>query len=296
MAPATRLPVLLALGLLATVPATVGQQAPIAVPGSLGEPAAELGQGLSELSEAEDVATARTVHERSIDPAAAQIRPYAADLADRHGELLATYLDRLATQVAAGNLSDARSLAGAAAGVVDEHLQPAAAAWDGNRTAIAAGPITRSDDGARITLVLVNPPPGGVGAFDASLTVDRATPEQARLSAGQGQTQVDPANGTVRWASFDASAMAHLSADGRDRVALGDALLADPPPAGQTVEAQASVADVTDADGEPMPAIGVTATRTMPTDEGALPTAWLALAGVGLGAVGLAWWVRGWEV
>jgi hypothetical protein len=284
---------LLALALLASVFPVDGQVSDdLRVPESLAEPAEDLRDGLTQVADADTIDEARQAHDDAVRGPADQLLLYASDLADRSGGLLATDLDRLDEQLAAGNLSDARSLASAGAQLVADDVQPVAERWDRNRTALAAGPVQPTEEGPAVALVLVNPPPGSIAAVDASLTLEAATPRSASLALGQGETTVDPANGTVRWASFDASAAASLATDGAQPIALGEARI---DPTADTIATNVTVHDLLDADGQPTPAIGLASDREVPADGTGLPTTWLALGGVALGAVGLGWWVQRWE-
>jgi hypothetical protein len=287
----------LALGLiLGAVPATDATSDAIAVPDSLGDPAGEMHESLQTIADADALDRARQVHADQVVPAREELAPHASDLAPDEGPLLATYLDRLETRLAEGNLSDARSLAGAAAQLVADEIQPRAEHWDENRTALAAGPVQPGENGPKVALVLVNPPPS-LAAYDAELSVTPGAPTSAQVALGQGQTRVHADNGTVRWASFDASAMAHLSPQSTQRVALGQAQL---DPAGldpaTPVATAVDVNQLSDAEGRPVPAIGLQTERSVPAGDDAVDPTWLTLGGVGLAAAGLGWWIREWEV
>lgn len=299
-APRGLLPTVLAIGLtVASGPLVAGQTDPSPqVPQTLAEPAHDLEAALAELSQAEDLEEARQLHRERVEPTATALMPYAADLAGEDGRLLATYLERLAERLEAGNLTDARSLAGAAADLVRDELLDVAERWDANRTALMAGPLEATDDGWRVSLVLVHPPPSGIAAFDAELAIPEATPREAAVELGQGQTRLDPANGTVRWASFDARSTARLSPQGADRVVLGQATLEpDTPSDTERLATQASVFEVLDPEGREVPVVGLDGARQIP-EEGAdgASRGWLALAGLGLAATGVGLWVRRWEV
>lgn len=289
---------LAALGLLAAAVALgAADAAEPAVPETLGEPAGELASGLAELSDAEELERARQVHRERVQGPAEPLQRYGPDLAGEDGRLLSTYLDRLSTQLAAGNLSDARSLAGAGAQLTADEIRPLAERWDGNRTAVFAGPPEVTDGGLRVPLVLANPPPSGIAAYDASLTVPGAEPVDAATELGRGEIRLDAANGTVRWASFDASSLARLSPRGADRVVLGTAVFADETlSAGSTVTLETQAHEVLDPDGEPIPAVGVDGRREVPETDGGGGGAWWTLAGVGVAALSLGWWVSRWEV
>lgn len=288
----------LALGLTMTcIPTAAGQTNPGTVPESLAEPTLALEAGLDDLRQAEDIDQARQIHEDRVQPHAQDVAPYLEDLVDEDGRLLATYLDRIGQALDEGEASDARSLAGAAANLVEDEIVPIAKRWDANRTAVMAGPLQASSDGLRVGLVLVNPPPGGIAAFDASLTFQTAAPLAANVELGQGETRIDDANATVRWASFDASTVARLSPQQTERVLLGQADLDEESlEAGSKLVVHAHVHELRDAEGDAVPTIGVDAERTVPQAEEGGSTMWIALGGVGVASLGLGWWVHRWEV
>lgn len=297
-APLHRAGLLTALAFVAAAVALgAAQAAEPSVPETLGQPAGQLAAGLGALADAEDLERARQLHRERVQPPAEPMQQYAPDLAGEDGRLLSTYLDRLSTQLAAGNLSDARSLAGAGAQLIDDEVRPVAERWDENRTAAFAGPPETTEAGVRVPLVLANPPPSGIAAYDVSLTLPGAEPVDATIELGQGETRLDPANGTVRWASFDASSMARLSPRGADRVVLGAAVFSTDtlsPGSSVTLETQAN--EVLDPEGRPVAAVGVDGQREVPEDPGGVGEAWWALAGVGVAAATLGWWVHRWEV
>lgn len=295
MSPPARATVAVCLALAGASLAATGAGDPIEVPEGLDEDAASLEAGLSAIADAEGIEQARQIHAGDVEGPAERLAPYLEDLAGREGELLATYLERLDASLEDGNLSDARSLAGAGANQARQALVPAAQAWEANRTALAAGPVEASEQGPRVSLVLVNPPPGGIAALDVEMRVENATPTEAQLAQGQGETQTNPANGSVRWASFDAANLAGVDADG-PRTLLGQVQL-DVESSVETITTDVDVHQLADADGREVPAVGLAGQRQVPEDAGsAIGEVWIALAGVTAAAGGLAWWVRGWEV
>lgn len=282
---------------LASIPTAAGQAAPGTVPETLAEPTLALEDGLDDLRGAEDINQAREIHQDRVGPHAQDVAPYLEDLVREDGRLLATYLDRIDQALEEGEASDARSLAGAAANLVEDEILPVAQRWDANRTAVMAGPLQASSDGLRVGLVLVNPPPGGIAAFDASLSFQTAAPLGASVELGQGETRIDDANATVRWASFDASTLARLSPQQAERVLLGDAELDQGPlEPGSTIVVEAHAHELRDSEGQPVPTIGVDAERTVPEAHEGASAAWWALGGVGVASVGLGWWIHRWEV
>lgn len=277
-------PVLLALALLA-VPTAAGAGAP-SVPEDLPGDARELADRLDATASQEDLAAMRAAH-ANLTPLAERVLEHAEDLAGRQGALVDTYLERLDEQLDAGNRSDAESLARAAATTTREHLVPAAEAWDVNRTAIAPGTASWTDEGLAIAIVLAHPPPAGVGAVDVEVQVTPpASPEAATLALGQGETSVDQANGTARLASFDAAALANLDRS-TQRATIGTVVL-DPDglePA-DTVDLAVTPHEAATPDGRATPVIGLASTVEVPEEGGGLfSTRLLALAGVGAGAV-----------
>lgn len=291
--------VLLALGLTlacALLAAGTGAEEDPA-PASLARGARDLQTGLEQLAEAEDLEQARQLHSEHVQPAAGELSGYLEDLAGDDGRLLASYLERTQASLAEGELSDARSLAGAGANLLGDEIVPVAERWDVNRTFVLAGPLQTDSRGLVVPLVLVNPPPAGVAAYDVSLSFPDAQPQDATVEVGRGEVHVDEANATVRWASFDASSMARLGSPGAERVLLGEAIL-DPgdlePGDELAVDAQAN--ELLDPEGDPVPAVGSDNQRTVPEPETGLDQTWVALGGVGVAALGFGWWVNRWEV
>lgn len=282
------------------LPGTASGQ-PLSVPASLGEPADRLVEGLSTLEDSSSLDEARQVHRERVRPPARNLTPHVVDLAGRDGQLLETYLERLGDQLAEGNLSNARSLAGAARNVVEEDVAPAARQWDGNRTALGIGPLRWLEGDVAGSLVLVHPPPAGIGAFAARAGIQGPThPAGGSLDVGRGDVRVEPANGTVRWASFDASALARLDGGTRSRIALGTLQL-DPSnlSAGDRVHTHVAVEELVDSNGDRLTAIGLAASHEVPARSQSglgLARNWLAIGGVALGAVGLVYLARRWEV
>lgn len=262
------------------------------IPERLPERTETLRAALANVSEAEDLAAARRAHE-DVQARAPELVPHARDLMPEDAELLGTYLAELNRSLAEGNLSDARSLAQAAANLVHDELRPRVEAWTVNRTALTAGPLRWASDGVIVVpLLLVNPPPAGVGAFDASLHVppDRARPVAASIATGQGETSVDRANGTARIAAFDAQQLAHLGT-GTQVVVLGEARFsAEELTARDTLPVEVRVHGLATPDGQPTPALGLAHAASVPADEHGLVSAlgqrWVALGLVaGMAAV-----------
>jgi hypothetical protein len=280
---------------LAVAPLAAGQADE--VPDTLVTPAENLETGLDRVSEADTVDQAREAHDTDVQPSGQTLRAYAEDLAGDDGRLLVTYLDRLDQALENGNLSDARSLAGAAANHLADAIAPAAQAWDANRTAVLPGPVEVDEDKLTARLVLVNPPVTGVGAWEASLVLPGSEPVEATVTHGQGETEWDPTNGTVRWASFDAQAASGLSSTEDRGLLLGEATyeLGTLEP-GDTVRVETQADEVDDADGEPVPAVGVDAERRIQAVDDGLGVAWLTIAGVLVAGVGLLVWTQRWEV
>lgn len=292
-------PALLALGLiLACAPlaaATSSEADP--VPASLAEPAGELHTGLEALAEAEDLERARQLHREDVQPPAGELSGYLEDLAGEDGRLLARYLDRVETSLEEGELSDVRSLAGAGANLLEDEIVAVAERWDANRTAVLAGPLQADDRGLVVPLVLLNPPPAGVGAYDVALSFPDAQPREATVEVGRGEVHVDEANATVRWASFDASQMARLGSPGAERVLLGEAILdSGELETGDRLAVDAQARELIGPEGDAVPAVGADTERTVPEPETGLETTWVALGGVGVAALGFGWWVNRWEV
>lgn len=299
---APRAPTWLALvALLGAVAATAPVQgagepgsAPWSIPDDLPERTATITQGLDRIAAAEDIEQARRAHDEIAEPLARTV-PHAVDLAGRSGELLGTYATELEAQLAAGNLSDARSVAQAAANLIEDEIQGPVDRWDENRTVVAPGPARWSGDELVVSIVLANPPPEGLGAFDVELAFDASRPTSARAATGQGDATVEPANGTARVASFSAQALANLDKSG-PRVVLGEVQL-DPLDEGASVNATAGVHELVTPDGSPVLALGLTGSSTVPKAPGGFDVgAWWPIAAVGAGAVGLVALVRRLEV
>lgn len=280
--------VLAALALLATLapagaapgdPSELAGPIPEGLPGAFGDLAAALGN----VSEAESVGEARRAH-GDVQPAAADAVPHAPDLAGREGRLLATYLDRLDDALSAGDLDDARSLAAAADDLVREELRPAAERWSENRTAVRAGPARPDGEGLVLPVVLVNPPPGGVGAFDVEVSTPEGAPRpvSGSLAAGRGETRADEANRSVRLAAFQPGELAQLAPE-RRVATLGEVRLGGPVPEAP-VPVDARVHQLATPDGERVPALGL-ATESAVLDGDAGTLAGLPERWVGLGLV-----------
>lgn len=264
------------------------------IPDDLPGRTATITGGLDRIAAAEDVEQARSAHAEIADPLERTV-PHTIDLAGRSGELLGTYASELEAQLAAGNLSDARSVAQAAANLLEDEIRPLVDRWDENRTVVAPGPARWSGDDLVVSIVLVNPPPEGLGAFDVELAFDASRPTGAHAATGQGETTVDPDNRTARVASFSAQALANLEKSG-PRIVLGEVQL-EPPDEGTPVNATAGVHELVTPDGSPVLALGLTGSSTVPkAPDGFDVGAWWPIVAVGAGAVGLVALVRRLEV
>lgn len=262
------------------------------VPEMLPDQVAALEQGLGDLSETQEEETMERLWP-AVEGAARRVLGPAVDLTGRHGELLTSYIDQLDIEVAAGNTTNVRSLARSAAGLVADEIRPAVETWARQPTTLTVGEgRTVQEDRVRVPVVMVHPPPGGVGAVDVSVaTLETGwRPVEASIDTGQGQARVDPANGTARLASFDAKSLAKLSSV-RAGVVIGHVVLQggslDDEGAGQ---AEVRVHAVADRDGQEIPALGapgeIQASET--TGAGWQLGAWGAAAvvgGLGVGAV-----------
>lgn len=210
-------PLLLVLAiLLVPPPAPAGAAGDPAerVPEDLPGDVASLRAGLEDAAEADDVEPLRAAV-NGTQPIARDVLPLLRDLQGDNlaGDLVIELWTSLRSSARAGNVSDARSLAASAADTLEDDLAPRAAAWAENRTAVTVGRAQPGDNGGLVLpLVVLHPPPGGLGALDAGLALDpdRARPVDAALELGQGQTTVEPDNGTARAASFQADALAGL--------------------------------------------------------------------------------------
>lgn len=264
------------------------------IPDDLPGRTAAILDGLERLATAEDIEHARRAHDEIAEPLDRTI-PHAVDLAGRSGELLGTYATELETQLAAGNLSDARSIAQAAANLVEDEIEPLVDRWAQDRTVVAPGPARWSGDELVLSIVLVNPPPEGLGAFDIELVFDASRPTGAGAATGQGEAIVDRANRTARVASFSAQALANLDKSG-PRIALGEVQL-EPTEAGDTVNATAHVNELVTPEGSRVLALGPTGSSTVPERPSGFDVGtWWPLAAVGVGAVALIAGVRRLEV
>lgn len=282
---------LIALAALAA-PAT-GAGIPQDLPGD----ARALADGLDRVADADDVPAMRDQRATLTGPLE-RVLEHAGDLADREGALLATYVERLDEQLAAGNRSDAASLARAAASTTRDTIVPAADAWAENRTALVPGGPSWQGEAVAVPVVLVNPPPAGVGALDVEVHVEDATVTGAEVAVGRGETTVDAANGTARLASFDAAALAKLDAASRERVVVGTVLLdGDELAPGDEVRVDPTTRALATPEGAPAPAIGVADTARVPEASGGLfSERVLAVAGVAAGAAVLVALARRLEV
>lgn len=211
--------------------------------------------------------------------------PHLVAVADRDGALVVELWRSLRTEARAGNASNARSLAGAAADALADDVIPRVRSWDANRTTVTPGDPSAP---GRVPVVLIHPPPSGLGAFDVRVTADGpASPTDAAVAVGQGRSHLDPANRSARLASFDARALAGLGTTARDVVVLGHVSFAAE--AG-TVGLDVDVLELVDPDGRPVPAVSPSARVDLSVQGGVLdlPTNVVALglvATLGVGAV-----------
>lgn len=293
-------PLLVALAALLVLPAaTAGSAADPAepeaapedrVPEDLPGDAAALKEGLEDAGEADDVGELRDAVNRT-RPLARDTLPLLRDLQgdDRAGDLVAELWAGLEEAADAGNLSDGRSLAASAAGTLEDDLVPRVDAWDRNRTVVTVGRAEAGDDGLVLPIVVLNPPPGGLGALDAGLSVDpdAARPTDVSLELGRGRTTVDAANGTARAASFQAEALAGIESAGAlatvfARVAADPGDLAP----GDTLEIAVDVHAAADARGGPLLVVAPDGAAEVPARTqgflGGVPASWGGLAAVGL--------------
>lgn len=306
-------PLLVALAALLVLPAAAAGSADPAesiaspeerVPEDLPGDAAALQAGLEDAADADDVGELRDAVNRT-RPLARDTIPLLRDLQgdDRAGDLVAELWAGLEEAAGAGNLSDGRSLAASAAGTLEDDLVPRVDAWDRNRTAVTVGRAEPADDGLVLPIVVLNPPPGGLGALDAGLTVDTdaARPTGVSLELGRGRTTVDAANGTARAASFQAEALAGIESTGAPatvfaRVAADPVDLAP----GDTLEVAVTVHDAADARGDPLLVVAPDGAAEVPArTQGFLsgvPASWGGLAAVGLLGAGALVAVRRLEV
>ncbi len=261
------------------------------VPERLPDQVATLEQRLVNLSQAQEEAMARMWP--AVEDAARGVLGPAADLTGRHGELLASYIDQLDTEVAAGNTTNVRSLARSAAGLVADEICPAVETWARQPTTLTLGEGRMVDEvRVRVPVVMVHPPPGGVGAVDVSVATPATGwyPVEASIETGQGQAHVDPVNGTARLASFDAKSLAKLSSV-RAGVVIGHVVLQGGSQGDEEGgQAEIRVHAVADRDGQELPALGAPAEiqASHTAAAGWQLGAWGAAAvvgGLGLGAV-----------
>lgn len=261
------------------------------VPQDLPGDTAALGSRLGNVSEAQDLEAARN-EAAAAESLAEDLLPHLRDLQgdDRAGDLVAELWSSLDRALREGNLSDARSLAASANDTLEDDLRPRVDAWARNGTAVTAGePVAAEGEGFRLPIVVLDPPPGGIGALDAGIEVDpdRVRPTAARIEAGQGEVDVDPANGTARAASFQARSLAGLGSAG-PRAATFAVVDVTPEAAveGATVDVAVTLHAAADAQGSPTPVLALDGAAVVPpSDDGLLP--WIPSSWAGLGAVGL---------
>lgn len=302
MAPPVAVPLALLALLGAASPAlapSAGAQSPSGfgwtVPDDLPSRTEDVQAGLERIADAESLDEARRTH-RGIAPDLARLASHAVDLAERAGELLGTYRMELDARLAAGNLSDARSIAQAAANLLADEIQPRVDRWAGNRTVVAPGPLRWSDGDLVVAIVLANPPTQGLGALDVELRFESARPTGASVATGRGDATVDRDNRTARVASFSAQALANLEGDRAQRLVLGRVQLEELEP-GDRVNATVRVHELVTSGGEEILALGLTGSATVPsTPSGFDLGTWWPLAALGAGAAGVWGIVRRLEV
>lgn len=272
--------VLTVVALLVILPSV--QAAPVdRVPTTLVADTAAFRSALSDAAGAEDASTLRAAV-ADAGEVAPDVVPHLVALGGSDGRLVAELWRNLRTEARTGNLSNARSLAAAAVDTVEDDLTPRVAAWDDNRTTVTPGdPSTPG----RVPVVLIHPPPTGLGAFDVRVAVDGSTPPtEAAVAIGQGTSSIDPVNRTARLASFDAKALAGLGSGARDVVVLGH--VAYPAEAG-TVSLDVDVVELVDPDGRSVPAVSPSADVSVAARGGAgIPANVLAIALVAALGVG----------
>lgn len=266
-----------------------------AVPTDLPARTTELRTALEDLSEATSADEARELWgtvPQSGDPTASALW----DLSPTDGDLLAAYLDGLDEAIAEGNLTDVRSLARAAESLVEEALEPLAATWATNATGVAPGePEMRPDGTLRVPVILHNPPPAGVGAFDVALHADPETASAVggTVSLGTGQATADTANGSVRLASFDAKAAGGFGQGHRAFLHLGYAVF-EPTDDRGNLTLDVRIHELVDPQGERLLAVGADGDLVVPAQVDAsafrLP-AWAVWGLVAAGVVGV--WALG---
>jgi hypothetical protein len=286
-----------AAALLLVPAATAGEPTDPAdrVPEDLPRDAATLRDHLENVSEAQDLDEARSVMDRA-RPLADDAIPLLRDIQgeDRAGDLLAELWTGAEDAAEAGNLSDLRSLAGSAANTLEDDLEPRARTWAGNGTAVTVGQAEPGDgDRFRLPIVVLNPPPGGLGALDAGLRldVDEARPVEVKIELGEGEAKVAPENGTARAASFKPKALAGLESVSGPAARFATVLV-EPEAAsvGDTLSVEVTVRAAADAGGSPVPVIGPDGQAVVPASEpgglASVPAAWGGLAAVGLMGAG----------
>lgn len=294
-------PVVLA-ALLLLLPASPGASAAPASPPAERVDAAELvaatehhGSILRNLSTVESMdAAVELVAEAGGN--ASRVLDALQDLDARDGDLLGNYWEGLRGEVRTGNLSDVRSLARAARGLLDDELLPQLRSWAGNGTFLTPGNAQAAAGGAtRVPVLLFHPPPGGVGAFDLEVRVD---PDAVRVAGaeaavGQGEATVDAGNGSARVASFDARALGNLDSGG---VFVTLAHVTVEPRSGGDVPVvlDVHVRELVRPDGTAVPAVTSPGQVVVGDDVaiGASPTVAVALVVVALLGVGAAWAAR----
>lgn len=305
---------LLATAAPATAQTSSAADAPMdRVPAALLADTVELRRALENASAADGADQLRAAHARAAD-VAPDVLPHLRTLGASDGELMSAYWTSFDEEVAAANGSDdanatnARSLARAAVRTLRDDLEPRVRAWDRVRTAVTPGAASAAGDGRlRVPVLLLNPPPGGLGAFDVELVAPPGTlvPVAAEVAVGQGQARVEADNGSARLAAFDAQALAGLSS-GVPSVTLGtvtyrvaDAAPAaspgglDPDPDPSPVVLRVVLHELVDPGADPVPAVAPDGAVSAAAAAGAAgPPAWTALLLVGGLGVAAVWFLR----
>lgn len=246
---------------------------------------------LDNASEAEDTEALRQAIDAA-KPLAEDLLPQLRDLQgdDRAGDVVTELWGSLVEAADAGNVSDGRSLAGSAANHLEEDLRFRVEAWAANRTAVTPGGAEPADgDRFRVPLLVLHPPPEGLGALDAEVAVDpgQARPVAASAELGRGQSTVDPANGTARAASFNLQSATGLDPQGPPATTFAVVTFApEAADAGDVLTVEAAVAEAADGDGDTLPVLAPDGEVVVTASEGGFLTgssaAWGGLAAVAL--------------
>lgn len=271
-------------GLVLAAPPAAGEPVD-RVPSDLPDDARAFRDALDDIASAEDEQAMRAAYAEA-EPLADDVVPHLRDLHDS-GDLLAELWRLLGPEVEDGDLSDAGSLAGEAAGTLDDDLVPAADRWAGSETTVTPG----TADGNRVPVVLIHPPSSGLGAFDVQVQADdgAVVPTEASVAIGQGTSDVDTANGTARLASFDGKALAGLGSTSRDVVVLGHVTY--PADAG-SLTVEVDVLELVDPDARPVLSVSPAGTARVADAASGLSAGTVGLVAVGVLGIGAVVGVR----